>query len=41
MMSVENKPFEISVIKEAEGLVNARNLVAEISELIYFSKHEE
>ena len=41
MMNVENSVFEIEVNKLAAVLLNARNLVAEISELLYFAKNEE
>jgi hypothetical protein len=40
MMNVENRVFEISSLKNHEGM-NVQNLVYEISELKYTSMHPE
>ena len=41
MMAVDNKTYEISVERLAAVIINATNRVAEISELLYYAKHEE
>jgi hypothetical protein len=38
---VENTIFEIEINKLAVALLNARNLVAEISEILYYAKEEK
>jgi hypothetical protein len=40
MINVENRTFEISTLLSHKGM-QIQNLVAEISELIYFAKHPE